>query len=59
MLTGVVMLVLLVVAVLSSDLFTVQGIVDILVVAVVITNVIVDLLYSAIDPRVKLASALQ
>ena len=50
---------LLVTAVLSSDLFTVQGIVVLLVVAVVVTNVIVDLLYSAIDPRVKLASALQ
>jgi len=50
---------LLVVAVLSSDLFTVQGIVALLVIAVVITNVIVDLLYSAIDPRVKLASALR
>ena len=50
---------LLVTAVLSSDLFTVQGIVALLVVAVVVINVIVDLLYSAIDPRVKLASALQ
>ncbi len=50
---------LLVVAVLSSDLFTVQGIVALLVVAVVITNVVVDLLYSFIDPRVKLASALR
>jgi peptide/nickel transport system permease protein len=50
---------LLVIAVLSSDLFTVQGIVALLVVAVVVTNVAVDLLYSAIDPRVKLASALQ
>ena len=50
---------LLVTAVLSSDLFTVQGIVALLVVAVVVTNVAVDLLYSAIDPRVKLASALK
>jgi peptide/nickel transport system permease protein len=50
---------LLVTAVLSSDLFTVQGIVALLVVAVVLTNLAVDLLYSAIDPRVKLASALK
>lgn len=50
---------LLVVAVFSSDLFTVQGIVALLIVAVVITNVLVDVLYSAIDPRVKLASALR
>jgi len=50
---------LLVVAVFSSDLFTVQGIVALLIVAVVITNVLVDVLYSIIDPRVKLASALR
>lgn len=50
---------LLVVAVLASDLFTVQGIVALLVIAVVITNVLVDLLYSVIDPRVRLASALR
>jgi peptide/nickel transport system permease protein len=50
---------LLVVAVLSSDFFTVQAIVVLLVVAVVLTNLAVDLLYSAIDPRVKLASALK
>lgn len=50
---------LLVVAVLSSDLFTVQAIVALLVVAVVVTNVVVDLLYGVIDPRVRLASALR
>jgi peptide/nickel transport system permease protein len=50
---------LLVVAVLSSDLFTVQAIVAILVVAVVVVNVIVDLLYGFIDPRVRLASELR
>lgn len=49
---------LLVVSVLSGDLFTVQAIVALLVVAVVVANLIVDLLYSTIDPRVKLASAL-
>jgi peptide/nickel transport system permease protein len=50
---------LLVVAVLSSDLFTVQAIVAILVVAVVVTNLFVDLLYGFIDPRVRLASELR
>ena len=44
---------------LSSDLFTVQAIVAILVVAVVVTNLVVDLLYGAIDPRVRLASELR
>jgi peptide/nickel transport system permease protein len=50
---------LLVVAVLSSDLFTVQAIVAILVVAVVVVNLVVDLLYGVIDPRVRLASELR
>ena len=50
---------LLVVAVLSSDLFTVQAIVALLVVAVVLTNLIIDLLYGWIDPRVRLASDLR
>jgi peptide/nickel transport system permease protein len=50
---------LLVVAVLSSDLFTVQAIVALLVVAVVFTNLVIDLLYGVIDPRVRLASELR
>ena len=50
---------LLVVAVLSSDLFTVQAIVALLVVAVVVTNLVIDLLYGVIDPRVRLASELR
>ena len=50
---------LLVVAVLSSDLFTVQAIVALLVVAVVVTNLFIDLLYGVIDPRVRLASELR
>jgi peptide/nickel transport system permease protein len=50
---------LLVVAVLGSDLFTVQAIVALLVVAVVVTNLVIDLLYGAIDPRVRLASELR
>ena len=50
---------LLLVAVLSGDLFTVQAIVALLVVAVVVTNLVIDLLYGAIDPRVRLASELR
>jgi peptide/nickel transport system permease protein len=50
---------LLVVAVQSSDLFTVQAIVALLVVAVVVTNLLIDLLYGAIDPRIRLASELR
>jgi peptide/nickel transport system permease protein len=50
---------LLIVAVQGSDLFTVQAIVALLVVAVVVTNLLVDLLYGAIDPRVRLASDLR
>ncbi len=50
---------LLVVAVSSSDLFTVQAIVALLVVAVVVTNLVIDLLYGLIDPRVRLASELR
>jgi peptide/nickel transport system permease protein len=50
---------LLVAAVLGSDLFTVQAIVALLVIAVVVTNLVVDLLYGAIDPRVRLASELR
>jgi peptide/nickel transport system permease protein len=50
---------LLVVSVLSSDLFTVQAIVAIVVVAVVVTNLLIDLLYGFIDPRVRLASDLR
>lgn len=50
---------LLIKAVLSNDLFTVQSITAILVVTVVLANLLVDLLYSVIDPRVRLASALK
>jgi peptide/nickel transport system permease protein len=50
---------LLVSSVLSSDLFTVQAIVALLVVAVVVTNLVVDLLYGVIDPRVRLAAELR
>ena len=50
---------LLVVAALGTDLFTVQGIVALLVVTVVFTNLLIDLLYGVIDPRVRLASQLR
>ena len=49
---------LLVVASLGSDLFTVQAIVALLVITVVIANLIIDLLYSVIDPRIRVARAL-
>ena len=50
---------LLITSVLGTDLFTVQAIVALLVVAVVVTNLVVDLLYGVIDPRVRLASVLR
>lgn len=50
---------LLIRAVLGYDLFTVQAITAILVIAVVLVNLLVDVLYSVIDPRVRLASALR
>lgn len=49
---------MLVVAVLSSDLFTVQAVVALLVIAVVVVNLIIDLLYSVVDPRIRVARAL-
>jgi peptide/nickel transport system permease protein len=49
---------LLVVAVLSSDLFTVQAVVALLVIAVVVVNLVIDLMYSVIDPRIRVARAL-
>jgi peptide/nickel transport system permease protein len=49
---------LLVTSALGSDLFTVQAIVALLVVAVVIANLAIDLMYSVIDPRVRMARAL-
>ena len=49
---------LLVVAILSSDLFTVQSVSAILVACVVIANLMVDLSYAWIDPRIRAARAL-
>jgi len=48
----------LVVSVLSSDLFTVQSFVAFIVLLVVVVNLIVDLCYALIDPRIRLARAL-
>ena len=49
---------LLVVAILSSDLFTVQAVSAILVFCVVLANLGVDLSYALIDPRIRHARAL-
>jgi peptide/nickel transport system permease protein len=49
---------MLVVATLSSDLFTVQATVAIIVVAVVFVNLVIDLLYAVIDPRIRMARSL-
>jgi len=49
---------LLVVAILSSDLFTVQSVTAIIVICVVTANLAVDLLYAVVDPRVRHARAL-
>jgi peptide/nickel transport system permease protein len=48
----------LVVAALGSDLFTVQAIVALLVITVVLANLLIDLMYSVIDPRIRVARAL-
>ncbi len=48
----------LVVSVLSSDLFTVQSFVAIIVLIVVIVNLLTDLSYALIDPRIRQARAL-
>jgi peptide/nickel transport system permease protein len=48
----------LVVSVLSRDLFTVQSLVAVIVAIVVIVNLMVDLSYAIIDPRVRQVRAL-
>ena len=45
-------------SVLSRDLFTVQSLVAVIVALVVVVNLVVDLTYSMIDPRVRQARAL-
>jgi peptide/nickel transport system permease protein len=49
---------MLVTAILSKDLFTVQSAAALLVASVVIVNLIVDLLYGVLDPRIRHARAL-
>jgi peptide/nickel transport system permease protein len=49
---------LLVTATLSRDLFTVQGLVAIIVLLVVVVNLLVDLAYAVIDPRIRQARSL-
>jgi peptide/nickel transport system permease protein len=44
---------LLVTSTLSRDLFTVQGLIAIIVLLVVIVNLLVDLAYAVIDPRIR------
>ena len=48
----------LVVSVLSSDLFTVQSLVAVVVLIVVTVNLLVDLAYAVIDPRIRQMRAL-
>ena len=48
----------LVFAIQQNDLLVIQAIVAVLVVVVVVANLIVDLLYSVVDPRIRLARSL-
>ncbi len=45
-------------AIQQNDLLVIQGIVAILVVTVVVANLVVDLLYSVVDPRIRLARSI-
>ena len=49
---------MLIVAILSKDLFTVQSASALLVATVVIINLVVDLLYAVVDPRIRHMRAL-
>jgi peptide/nickel transport system permease protein len=49
---------LLLTSILSKDLFVVQSVTAIVVAVVCITNLIIDLLYAVIDPRIRHARAL-
>lgn len=44
---------LLISSILSKDLFVVQAIVAIVVVVVVVVNLVIDMLYAVIDPRIR------
>ena len=45
-------------AIQQNDLLIIQAIAAVLVVAVVLANLIVDLLYAVVDPRIRLARSL-
>jgi peptide/nickel transport system permease protein len=49
---------LLITSTLSRDLFTVQGLIAIIVLLVVVVNLLVDLAYAVIDPRIRQMRAL-
>jgi peptide/nickel transport system permease protein len=49
---------MLVVSILAKDLFTVQSTAAILVASVVVVNLLIDLLYAVVDPRIRQARAL-
>ncbi len=42
----------------QNDLLVIQAIVAVLVVVVVVANFVVDLLYSVVDPRIRLARSI-
>jgi peptide/nickel transport system permease protein len=44
---------LLVITILSKDLFVVQALAAIIVFVVVVVNLLVDLSYAAVDPRIR------
>ena len=48
----------LVFAIQQNDLLVIQAIAAILVVVVVLANLVVDLLYAVVDPRIRLARSL-
>ena len=45
-------------AIIAKDLFTVQSVAALLVACVVLVNLVIDLLYAVIDPRIRHARAL-
>ena len=49
---------LLITSILSKDLFVVQSVTAIVVAVVSVANLIIDLLYAVIDPRIRHARAL-
>ena len=49
---------LLITSILSKDLFVVQSVTAIVVAVVSVANLVIDLLYAVIDPRIRHARAL-